>query len=90
MRILFTFAGGQGHFRPLVPLARAALAAGHAVAFGGQAGLLPAIGQAGFQGFDTGGVTFGDAARGRVRKNCGEKKNSSCHPMRIGLHLFSP
>lgn len=63
MRILFTFAGGQGHFRPLVPLARAALAAGHPVAFGGQAGLLPAIGQAGFQGFDTGGATFGDTAR---------------------------
>jgi UDP:flavonoid glycosyltransferase YjiC (YdhE family) len=63
MRILFTFAGGQGHFRPLVPLARAALTAGHEVAFGGQPALLPAIGQAGFQGFDTGGVTFGDTAR---------------------------
>jgi hypothetical protein len=31
-RILFAFAGGQGHFDPLVPLARAAAAAGHHVA----------------------------------------------------------
>jgi UDP:flavonoid glycosyltransferase YjiC (YdhE family) len=34
MRILFTFVGGYGHFEPLVPIARAAEAAGHAVAFG--------------------------------------------------------
>ncbi|MBW2236368.1 MAG: glycosyltransferase family 1 protein [Deltaproteobacteria bacterium] len=34
MRILFTFVGGQGHFDPLVPIARAAEGAGHSVAFG--------------------------------------------------------
>ena len=33
MRILFTFVGGSGHYEPLVPIARAALAAGHTVAF---------------------------------------------------------
>jgi UDP:flavonoid glycosyltransferase YjiC (YdhE family) len=32
MRILFTFEGGAGHFNPLVPIARAAEAAGHTVA----------------------------------------------------------
>lgn len=31
--MLFTFAGGNGHFEPLVPLARAAAAAGHTLAF---------------------------------------------------------
>ncbi len=32
MRILFTTTAGSGHFHPLVPLAQAAVAAGHAVA----------------------------------------------------------
>jgi hypothetical protein len=41
-RMLFTFAGGTGHFLPLVPLARAAEQAGHRVAFGGQPGMLSA------------------------------------------------
>jgi UDP:flavonoid glycosyltransferase YjiC (YdhE family) len=36
MRILFTFAGGSGHLEPLIPIARAAEAAGHTVAFSGR------------------------------------------------------
>ena len=36
VRILFTFAGGSGHMEPLIPLARAAEAIGHVVAFAGQ------------------------------------------------------
>lgn len=35
MRILFTFTGGHGHLRPLLPLARAAAAAGHEVTLSG-------------------------------------------------------
>jgi UDP:flavonoid glycosyltransferase YjiC (YdhE family) len=42
MRILFAFAGGQGHLDPLLPLAHAA-AAGHDVAMTGRAELLPVI-----------------------------------------------
>jgi len=57
-RMLFTFAGGTGHFLPLVPLARAAEEAGHLVAFGGQAGMLSVIEQGGFSAFDTGGPTL--------------------------------
>src|SRR5438093_3793983 len=57
-RMLFTFAGGTGHFLPLVPLARAADEAGHQVAFGGQPGMLSVIEQAGFSAFDTGGPTL--------------------------------
>lgn len=35
VRILFTFTGGEGHLRPLLPLARAAVAAGHEVTVSG-------------------------------------------------------
>lgn len=33
MRLIFTFAGGSGHFYPLVPVANAALDAGHIIIF---------------------------------------------------------
>lgn len=54
MRILFTFAGGRGHFEPLVPLARAAAAKGHTVAFSGEPALVPAVAAAGFTVFPSG------------------------------------
>jgi UDP:flavonoid glycosyltransferase YjiC (YdhE family) len=54
VRILFSFAGGSGHFDPLVPVARAAEAAGHTVAATGRASMLAAIEAAGFTGFETG------------------------------------
>ncbi|MGH2560952.1 MAG: glycosyltransferase [Thermomicrobiales bacterium] len=63
MRLLFTFAGGSGHFHPLVPIARAAETAGHTVAFGGQPVMVPAVEAAGFTGFATGGDTFGEPKR---------------------------
>lgn len=62
MRILFTFAGGNGHFQPLAPIAHAAVAAGHTVAFAGQAAMQPAIEAAGFTAFATGGTTLGATA----------------------------
>ncbi|GAB4214791.1 MAG: glycosyltransferase [Roseiflexaceae bacterium] len=58
MRILFTFAGGSGHFEPLVPIARAAAAAGHTVAFAAQTVMVPVVEAAGFTAFATGGATF--------------------------------
>lgn len=61
MRLLFTFAGGNGHFQPLVPIARAAVAAGHTVAFAGQVALIPAIEAAGFTAFATEGSTLSAA-----------------------------
>jgi len=48
LRILFAFVGGQGHFLPLVPLARAALAAGHTVAFSSGSSMVDAVAAAGF------------------------------------------
>ncbi|WP_326694124.1 glycosyltransferase [Streptomyces sp. NBC_01766] len=53
MRILFTFIGGSGHFRPLIPVARAARAAGHTVAFAGGGRRGPEITAAGFTAFAT-------------------------------------
>jgi len=61
LRILFTFAGGTGHFQPLIPVARAARAAGHIVAFAGQTGMVSAVEAAGFTPFDTGGSSLLDA-----------------------------
>ena len=58
MHVLFTFAGGSGHFEPLVPIARAAAAAGHMVAFGGQSVMIPAIEAAGFTAFAMAGATL--------------------------------
>ncbi|HET6173674.1 MAG TPA: glycosyltransferase [Gaiellales bacterium] len=48
MRILFTFAGGSGHLEPLVPIARAASAGGHEVAFAGRPLMIPAVRALGF------------------------------------------
>jgi UDP:flavonoid glycosyltransferase YjiC (YdhE family) len=48
MRALFTFAGGRGHAEPLVPLAAAARAAGHAAAFSGRAWVVAGLRARGF------------------------------------------
>jgi UDP:flavonoid glycosyltransferase YjiC (YdhE family) len=50
VRVLFTFVGGRGHFEPLAPIARAAAAAGHDVAFA-SGSLIPVVEAAGFTGF---------------------------------------
>jgi UDP:flavonoid glycosyltransferase YjiC (YdhE family) len=62
VRFLFTFAGGAGHFLPLLPLARGLASKGHVVGFGAQAAMMAAIERAGFEAFDTGGPTIRDAA----------------------------
>jgi UDP:flavonoid glycosyltransferase YjiC (YdhE family) len=43
MRLLFSFIGGEGHFRPLAPVAHAAAAKGHAVAVAGAPSLAPVV-----------------------------------------------
>ena len=53
MRILFTFIGGLGHFDPMVPVARASVAAGHDVAVACSGGLTARVGAAGFQALAT-------------------------------------
>ncbi|WP_096305046.1 glycosyltransferase [Jatrophihabitans sp. GAS493] len=58
MRILFTFTGGVGHFRPLLPLARAAAARGDAVMFSCQQAMMGFVTAAGFAAVDSGGKTI--------------------------------
>jgi UDP:flavonoid glycosyltransferase YjiC (YdhE family) len=48
LRILFGFVGGQGHFDPLVPVARAAEAVGHQVAFTSGRSMADVVATAGF------------------------------------------
>lgn len=54
MRVLFTFAGGNGHFDPLAPLATAAQAAGHLVAVTGRPRMAGTVEAAGFTFVATG------------------------------------
>jgi UDP:flavonoid glycosyltransferase YjiC (YdhE family) len=54
VRLLFGFAGGSGHLDPLVPLARAAQAAGHEIAFAGRPWMVPKVEALGFRGFAAG------------------------------------
>ena len=63
MRILFSFVGGNGHFQPLAPIARAALDAGHTVAVTGSAALVPVISAAGFTAFPSGPNTIASTER---------------------------
>nr|WP_238362174.1 glycosyltransferase [Actinopolymorpha pittospori] len=50
---MFTFVGGNGHFQPLVPIARSAAAAGHTVAIAGSGSMVKAIETAGFPAYAT-------------------------------------
>jgi UDP:flavonoid glycosyltransferase YjiC (YdhE family) len=61
VRILFTFTGGAGHFLPLTPIAAAAAARGHEVAFSGQEMMRATVEAAGFTAYDSGGRTLTDA-----------------------------
>ena len=54
MRLLFSFVGGRGHVEPLLPIARAAEAAGHTVAFAGRHSRLAVIEALGFDFFPLG------------------------------------
>jgi UDP:flavonoid glycosyltransferase YjiC (YdhE family) len=54
VRVLFAFVGGPGHGDPLVPIARAAVGAGHDVAFACRASLADAWSASGFEVFPLG------------------------------------
>lgn len=54
MRILFTFVGGSGHFDPLLPVAQAARAAGHTVAFACGPSMVSAVESSAFTVFALG------------------------------------
>jgi UDP:flavonoid glycosyltransferase YjiC (YdhE family) len=54
MRMLFTTLPYAGHFHPLVPIAQAAVLAGHQVAFACAPSFIPTVEQVGFQALPTG------------------------------------
>lgn len=56
MRALFTFTGGGGHLEPLAPVARAAAAAGHEVAFAAPDAMVGEVERRGFAAFAAGGT----------------------------------
>ncbi|MGI5244986.1 glycosyltransferase [Dactylosporangium sp. CA-139066] len=63
MRMLFAFAGGNGHLQPLLPLAYAARCASHAVAVTGRPAVLPKD----LEGFPAGADVPDDARRPLAR-----------------------
>jgi UDP:flavonoid glycosyltransferase YjiC (YdhE family) len=63
MPFLFSFAGGSGHFEPLLPLDRAAGTAGHTVAFAGQLAMVSVVEAAGLPALATGGDTLTSTAK---------------------------
>jgi len=65
MRILFTTLQMSGHFHPLVPIARAAAAAGHDVAFACAASFVPTVERVGFRA-----IPAGFDLRGRPELAC--------------------
>ncbi len=54
MRFLFTTLSASGHFHPLVPIARAAMDAGHTVAFACDPSFIPVVEGEGFAAFPAG------------------------------------
>ena len=54
MRVLFTFVGGSGHLRPLLPIARALRARGHVTAVAGCPAMVAEITNEGFTAFAAG------------------------------------
>jgi len=79
MRILFTFIGGSGHLRPLLPFARAAQAAGHTVAVAGSGGRYEEIVAAGFTAMRTSEPRTVPAARTDAA-NAANSANSGAIP----------
>lgn len=67
MRILFTFIGGSGHLQPLLPVARAAAAAGHDVAIAGSGRQAVAIRTAGFEAIPTNRLADASVPPGGIR-----------------------
>src|SRR5438552_11159854 len=63
MRILFSFAGGPGHFEPMVPIIQAAQAAGHTTAVACGRSCVSIVEAAGFAAFGIGPARSRDPAR---------------------------
>lgn len=65
VRFLFTFTGGNGHFLPTLPMARAIAARGHEVAYACQEAMVGAVEAASLTAFASGGPTLLDRGQRR-------------------------
>ncbi len=65
MRFLFSFTGGNGHFLPTLPIARAVLDRGHEVAYACQDAMVGTVEAVGLPAFATGGPTLLDPSTRR-------------------------
>ncbi|HZM76360.1 MAG TPA: glycosyltransferase [Candidatus Limnocylindrales bacterium] len=82
MRILFSFVGGNGHFEPLIPIARASMAAGHPVAFVAQHSMTDAVRDVGFSVF-----AVGEAPQPPARQPLGALDME--HELRVVREVFA-
>jgi UDP:flavonoid glycosyltransferase YjiC (YdhE family) len=65
VRFLFTFAGGNGHFLPTLPMARSVLRRGHEVVYACQEAMVGTVEATGFTAFASGGPTLLDPSTRR-------------------------
>jgi UDP:flavonoid glycosyltransferase YjiC (YdhE family) len=83
---------GSGHFHPLVPVARAVVAAGHDVAFVGAASFVPTVERVGFRalpaGFDNRGRTASELLPG-YSKMTGSGKIWSLAMIFVGVYAVA-
>lgn len=86
MRILCTCLPGFGHFLPMVPFARAAVAAGNEVAFATAADVCPALERAGFAAFPA-GLSLQDQLRTAAQRF---PDQAAMPPGRDRFHEFVP
>ena len=73
--MLFSFVGGRGHFEPLAPIAHAALARSHDVAFGCAPSMAPIVEAAGFTTLAMGMESPGPGKRIPLRPVDREREN---------------
>lgn len=86
MKILCTCLPGLGHFLPMEPFARAAVAEGHEVAFASAAEFCPAIERAGFTAFSA-GLSLPDQLRVAAQQF---PEEAAMPPGRDRFHEFVP
>lgn len=66
MKILFTFVGGNGHFQPLVPIARAVESVGHSVVVACSHSMRPVVEATGFACLPLGNLPLTDSKIERI------------------------
>lgn len=88
MRVLFTTNAMAGHFHPLVPLARAAAAAGHDVAVACSGSFCPTVEASGFRAFPVGYESNSDPEFGQIMAEVGQMTPGPAQARRFFARVF--